>query len=64
MTETSEKPKNKRCYCTLSPVTIKRLEALAELGTHGDDVPGVMAHLIQTGIQMAIEKDYIPKTTS
>lgn len=53
--------KNKRCYCTLSPRTIRRLEALAKLGTHGDDVPGVMAHLIQVGIQAAIEKDYIPR---
>ena len=63
-TDAEEKPKkvkNKRCYCTLSPVTIARLEALAVLGTHGDDNPGVMAHLIQTGIQVAIERGYIPK---
>lgn len=57
----AEMGKNKRVYCTLAPATVRYLERLAALGTHGCDVPGVMASLIQQGIRQAIEKNYIDK---
>jgi hypothetical protein len=36
------------------------LERLAKLGTHGADRASVMTFLIMQGIQLAIEKNYIP----
>ena len=48
-----------RRSCTLAAVTIRRLERLAKLGTHGTSVPKVMSNLIEAGIREAIEKGYM-----
>lgn len=50
---------NERRYCTLSPITVRRLGVLAKRGTHGTSVPKVMATMIEQGIREAIEKGYI-----
>lgn len=48
-----------RRTCTLASISIRRLERLAKLGTHGTSVSKVMSNLIETGIRDAIEKGYI-----
>lgn len=52
-----------RRTCTLAAITIRRLERLARLGTHGTSVSKVMSSLIDMGIREAIEKNYIPLDT-
>ena len=52
-------PPNERRYCTLSPITVRRLQLLAKRGTHGTSVPKVMTTMIEQGIRDAIEKDYL-----
>jgi hypothetical protein len=52
-------PPNERKYCTLAPITIRRLRILAKKGTHGTSVPKVMTALIEAGVRDAIEKHYL-----
>jgi hypothetical protein len=53
--------KNERCYCTLAGPTRRLLDILARKGTHGPERPDVMSHLIMAGLQVAIEKGYLPE---
>jgi len=57
--DTDEEGSTERRTCTLAAVTIRRLERLARLGTHGPSVSKVMSNLIDAGIRDAIEKGYI-----
>jgi hypothetical protein len=54
-----EEAKTERRSCTLAFLTIRRLERLAKLATHGTSVPKVMTNLIEAGIRTAINEGYI-----
>jgi hypothetical protein len=57
--EPEEEAKTERRCCTLALLTVKRLERLAKLATHGTSVPKVMTNLIEAGIRMAITEGYL-----
>jgi hypothetical protein len=58
-TEEPSEPGTKRIKCTLSVATIRYLEALSRTGLHGTGVPKVMTSLIEAGVRVAIEKQFI-----
>ena len=51
--------KGVRKYCTLYPVTIRRLEVLAKTKWYGPTVPKVIAGLIEEGLRSARERGYL-----
>ena len=56
--------KRPRKTCTLSPRTIRYLEKLAEVGTHGSKVALVMTRLIEEGVRQAIRDGFIDKSAA
>lgn len=57
--EEDEGPPNQRRYCTLAPITIRRLGVLAKRGTHGTSIPKVMAAFIEEGVRIAIREGFL-----
>ncbi len=45
--------------CTLSALTIQRLNKLAKKGHYGTSVPKVMSNLIEEGIRRAIKDGFL-----
>jgi hypothetical protein len=60
--EEASDPANERKYCTLAPITIRRLKILAKKGTHGTSVPKVMSSLIEEGVRTAIKEGFLKLT--
>lgn len=58
--EDGKEPGGKKS-CTLSPTTVRYLEKLKEVGTHGTTVSAVMARLIEEGVRRAIRQGFIQK---
>jgi hypothetical protein len=58
--ESDEKaPETAKKSCTLSVLTLRRLERLARRATHGPTASAVMTHFIESGVREAIERGYI-----
>jgi hypothetical protein len=45
--------------CTIAMLTLRRLERLAKIGSHGTSVPAIMTNFIEAGVRDALEKGYI-----
>jgi hypothetical protein len=48
-----------RKACTISALTLRRLERLAKRATHGTTAAAVMTNFIEAGVRDAIERGYI-----
>jgi hypothetical protein len=57
--ESDEKAETTKKSCTLSVLTLRRLERLARRATHGPTASAVMTHFIEMGLREAIERGYI-----
>jgi hypothetical protein len=57
--ESDEKAETTKKSCTLSVLTLRRLERLARRATHGPTASAVMTHFIEAGVRDAIERGYI-----
>jgi hypothetical protein len=52
-------PETTKKSCTLSVLTLRRLERLARRATHGPTASAVMTYFIEAGVRDAIERGYI-----
>jgi hypothetical protein len=57
--EPEEEAKTDRKTCTLTVLTIRRLERLAKRASHGGSVPKIMTNFIEAGVRQAINDGYI-----
>ncbi len=53
------KTPTRRKTITLAVTTLAYVEALAETGTHGSDVTGVLRTLVEEGVRRAIKDKFI-----
>jgi hypothetical protein len=51
----------KKKSCTLTISTVRYLEKIAEVGTHGGTMSAVMTRLIEEGVRQAIRDGFVTK---